>query len=488
MAARLTAYLVVFIVSATFIAGLIVGAQRDDNDGPVDLIVHNAVVFTGGGHGTPAEAVAVRANHVLKVGSNREILRLQRPQTIMIDAKGGTVLPGFNDAHLHLIEGGLTLGGVDLSGAATIDEAVELVRAWADANPKEPWIVGRGWTSFPAETPQTRQALDAITTTRPIYLLSEDGAASWVNSRALKAAGIVRRAKDPENGRIVKDSRGEPTGILEGEATALVSALLPKPTREERIEALRAGLAAAQRHGITSLQTTAATLEDVELFDAARKAGETGMRVYSVLELDGPQTDDDIAKLDPVLERFEEDPMLKLGAVEVELDQVEADPLNRFVRLLDAHGWQVSIEADTPEETEMARTAFAHAARSNARPARERRHRVEHQPGQVTAVAGRIAIGSDWPHGPLSPLRVIKNAMPRLTLKEALRAYTYGGAFASYDEQRKGTLVAGMLADLVVLTDDIFKIDPAVLETVKVAYTIFDGRVVFPAERRITYP
>src|SRR5687767_3895847 len=144
MAARLTAYLVVFIVSATFIAGLIVGAQRDDSDGPVDLIVHNAVVFTGETKGKIAEAVAVRANQVLKVGSNREILRLQRPQTIMVDAKGGTLLPGFNDAHVHLIEGGLTLSGVDLSGALSIEEAVEEVRAWAEANPKAPWIIGRG--------------------------------------------------------------------------------------------------------------------------------------------------------------------------------------------------------------------------------------------------------------------------------------------------------------------------------------------------------
>src|SRR5688500_18983028 len=131
MAARLTAYLVVVIVGLTFIAGLIVGAQRDDSDGPVDLIVHNAVVFTSESNGKTAEAVAVRANQVLKVGSNREIPRLQRPQTIMVDAKGGTVLPGFNDAHLHLIEGGLQLLGVDLSGTATIEEAIARVRAWA---------------------------------------------------------------------------------------------------------------------------------------------------------------------------------------------------------------------------------------------------------------------------------------------------------------------------------------------------------------------
>ena len=93
MATRLTTYLVVGIVGVTLIAGLIVRAQRDDIDGPVDLIVHNAVVFTGEASHKTAEAVAVRANQILKVGSNREIIRLQRPQTVMIDAKGAAVLP-----------------------------------------------------------------------------------------------------------------------------------------------------------------------------------------------------------------------------------------------------------------------------------------------------------------------------------------------------------------------------------------------------------
>src|SRR4026209_565837 len=98
MAARLTAYVVVAIVAVTFIAGLMVGAQRDDNDGPVDLIVTNATVYTADRRGTTAEAVAVRGNQILRVGTAREIARLQRPQTVVVDAQGGAVLPGANDA------------------------------------------------------------------------------------------------------------------------------------------------------------------------------------------------------------------------------------------------------------------------------------------------------------------------------------------------------------------------------------------------------
>ena len=94
MAARLTAYVVVGIVAATLIAGLIVGAQRGDTDGPIDVIVHNAKVYTAGASGTMAEAVAIRGNQILRVGSEREVMRLRRPQTTMIDAKGAAVRAG----------------------------------------------------------------------------------------------------------------------------------------------------------------------------------------------------------------------------------------------------------------------------------------------------------------------------------------------------------------------------------------------------------
>src|SRR4029453_9195549 len=121
MAARLTAYVVVGIVAATLIAGLIAGAQRDHIDGPIDVIVHNAKVYTAGRDGTMAEALAIRGNQILRVGSEREIMRLRRPQTTMIDAKGAAVVPGFNDAHLHFISGGLSLERIDLIGVETLD-------------------------------------------------------------------------------------------------------------------------------------------------------------------------------------------------------------------------------------------------------------------------------------------------------------------------------------------------------------------------------
>ena len=147
MAARLTTYLVVAIVASTLIAGLIVGAQRDDSDGPVDLIVYNGVVYTADGSGNKAEAVAIRGNQILRVGSDREINRLRRPQTTVIDAHGAAVLPGFNDANVQFIEGGLSLDQIDLTGATTLDEIQARVRTWAEANPDRSWVLGRGWSA-----------------------------------------------------------------------------------------------------------------------------------------------------------------------------------------------------------------------------------------------------------------------------------------------------------------------------------------------------
>lgn len=485
MAARVTSYLVVGIVAVTLIAGLIVRAQRDDSDGPVDLIVHNGVVFTGETSDDTAEAVAVRANQVLKVGSNREIIRLQRPQTVMIDAKGAAVLPGFNDAHLHFIEGGLSLDGVDLSGAASIEDVVARVVAWTERNPGKGWVSGRGWKLDPELAP-TRQALDEAVPTRPVYLLSEDGAAAWVNSAALKLAKIGRRTDDPESGRILKDRKGDPTGILEGAASQLVAALLPKPSADDRLRALRNALAEARRLGITSLQSTAADTSELEMFGATRGEDALDVRLYPILEVRGARTDDEIAKLDPVLVKYSDDPLMKSGAAAVPMETLDEDGLNRLVRLLDGRGWQVSVEPETLEEADQARTAFAHAVRSNGAVVRERRHRLEHQDGVFTIVGKTKAIGSDWPRGPLAPMRVLHAALAYHALKDALRAYTFGGAFGSYDEKRKGTLEPGMLADIVVLSANIFKMEPSQLDTVKVAYTIFDGRIVYPADRRST--
>ena len=146
-----------------------------------------------------AEAVAIRGNQILRVGSEREVTRLRRPQTTMIDAKGAAVLPGFNDAHLHFITGGLSLerGSIWLARKRSTRSS-RRIRTWATGHSDAPWVLGRGWSyqPFPGGLP-TRQQLDAIVSDRPAQIISYDGHTSWVNTRALRLARITKRTPEP---------------------------------------------------------------------------------------------------------------------------------------------------------------------------------------------------------------------------------------------------------------------------------------------------
>jgi predicted amidohydrolase YtcJ len=575
MAARLTTFVVVGIVAATLIAGFMVGAQRDDSDGPIDLIIHNGAVYSADAAGTMAEAIAVRGNQIVRVGSDRDILRLRRRQTEVIDANRAAVVPGFNDAHIHLIGGGLALDNIDLLDATTLDEIERRIRKWAADNPDRPWVLGRGWyyQPFVGGLP-TRQLLDALVVDRPAQIVSYDGHTSWVNTKALRLAGITKRTPDPKNGVIVKDPRtGEPTGVLKEAAMSLVSKLVPTATRDDRARALRAAVVEAQRHGVTSVQVAGGTVDDLELYAEAARAGELGVRVYAAISSGGARDESFLSELEPVRQKYANDALLKAGALKIMLDgvieshtasmlepyanRVEApasnihpDELNKFVRLADARGWQVMTHAIGDRAIGEALDAYAHAARSNPMPERARRHRVEHiesvaaadiprfgalgaiasmQPfhgnpsptqielwsrnigedrasrgwayGSIAAARGALAFGSDWPVVSMNPLLGIHTAVNRtspdgepaggwypaqkLSLKAAVNAYTAGSAWASFDEQRKGTLTEGMLADIVILSRDIFsaKARPADLASTRAVLTVFDGKIVYRRDR-----
>jgi predicted amidohydrolase YtcJ len=568
MAARITAYAVAFIVGVTFIAGLIVGAQRED-DGAVDLIVINGRVYAADGGADLAEAVAIRGNKVIRVGSNREIQRLKRAQTIVVDAKGGAVVPGFIDAHAHLINGGLSLDQISLGDATTLDEIKDTIRVWSEAHPERAWITGRGWYYQPFNGAMpTRQMLDALVPDRPAYLIAYDGHTGWANTKALKLAGITRRTTSPANGVIVKDSRGEPTGALKEAAMALMTGAAPKATEEDRLAAARAAIDEAHRFGITSVQDAGGAAADLEVFDRLRKRKELTLRVYQALRADATLSEANLEELEQVRTRFADDPLLKTGAIKLIADGVieshtaamlepyanrpaikgEArftpEQLNKVIAMLDKRGWQVMTHAIGDAAVRMTLDAYQAAAKANPAPERGRRHRLEHietidpadisrfaklgviasmqpvhgtpspTPGDVWSVnigedraargwmwnsiakaGGRVAFGSDWPVMTLDPLkglhvavtRTTQEGLPeggwipseRLTLRKAIDAYTRDAAWASFDEMRKGKLTRDMLADIVVLADDIFSGPASRLTTTEVAVTIADGKVVY---------
>jgi predicted amidohydrolase YtcJ len=517
-----------------------------------------------------AEAIAIQGNKILQVGSNREIQRLRRPQTVVVDARGGSVLPGFNDSHLHFLSGGLSLNEIELSDARTLPAIESAIRAWASANPERPWVTGRGWTydPFPGGLP-TRQLLDALVPDRPAFIVSYDGHTAWANSAALTLARITRRTPNPPNGIVVKDARsGEPTGVLKEGAMTLVASLLPPPTAEEKLAALQAAIRVAHRHGVTSIQSASGSPADLELYDELRRDKSLAVRVYAMLSADASLTNDQLDAFDRLRKEYGDDPLFKTGAIKLMLDGViEAhtaalvapyanrettagepkmtdDALRRVVTALDRRGWQIMIHAIGDRGVRMALDAFEIAARQNETPEQGRRHRIEHietidpadiprfgrlgviasmqpyhslpDPAQlevwtanlgperaerawafnsIARAGGRLTFGSDWPVMSIDPIlglhvavnRTTPEGQPqrgwipseRLPLRRAVEAYTRDAAWAAFDEHRKGSLERDMLADVVILTRDIFSLPAARLAEVDVAVTIFDGKVVY---------
>jgi predicted amidohydrolase YtcJ len=576
MASRLTTLIVVSIVAATLIAGIIARAQRDD-DGPVDLIVLNGKVFAGGGRSTFAEAIAVRGNTIFRVGSNREIKRMRRPQTTVIDAHGGAVVPGFNDAHVHFASGSLSLSEVNLLDATTTEQIAARVRDWAETHADRRWVLGRGWyyTAFEDGLPN-RQLLDEIVPDRPAYLTAYDGHSGWANTAALKLAGITRATANPRNGVVVKDAKGEPTGVLKESAMALVRDVLPKPERAQQLMAIRAGMREAHRLGVTSVQNASGSADEIELWEELRRDGDLKVRMYHALSAGPGLADADADRFEETRRGLADDPLLKAGAVKLMVDGViethtasmlepysnrptkgmpnfTREELNRIVTLLDRRGWQVWIHAIGDGGVRMALDAFEAAAKANPAPARGRRHRIEHietidpadvarfgalgviasmQPFHanpdpalgavwtanlgperaarawlwhgIAKAGGRLAFGSDWPVVTLDPRlglhvaanRTSPNGEPdggsapqeRLPLTAVIDAYSSGAAYASFDEQRKGTLAKGMLADIVIFSTDIFNAPPQRVLDAAVDVTIFDGKVVYDRAAVTTEP
>jgi predicted amidohydrolase YtcJ len=477
MATRVTTFLVVFIVAATFIAGLIVGAQRDDASGPVDLIIVNGKVYPGCGAALQ-EAVAVRGNQILRVGTNREVKRLRRPQTIVLDAHGAAVLPGLNDSHVQLMTGALTLDQLNLAPATTIDDIETELRHYAEGEPERPWLLGRnGDADLLTSNVPAREILDGAVQERPVLVTSADGNVAWANSRALELAGITRKTRNPQSGIVVKDRRtGEPTGVLKDNAVDLVTRLLPQPTRAEKIAALRAAIGDAHRMGITSMQSVSAGNEELELLEEIRRQGDLAVRVSASIAVSPALTEASVLELNKLRQQFPDDPALKVGGVMV-ICPCEPSEIERAVELLERHNWPVMVQTVNGSDVHAAIDAFERAAMTNPASADKRRYRLDD--ALLAEGQARILSGSNWPSGSLDPKEAMEESSDPGELRNAIDAYTSHAAYASHDEQRKGTLARGMLADIVILSNDIFEFSPAAVRETAVTVTIFDGKIVY---------
>jgi len=536
------------------------GAQRAG--GAADLVLLGGDVHTMDPAHPRAAAVAVRGETIAAVGDDADVRGWIGPHTRVVELHGASVTPGLVDTHCHLYELGSEREAVNLRGMTSEAEIARAVAAAASAQPAGAWVIGRGWDQnrwTPAQFP-TRASLDAVVVDHPVVLERIDGHALWVDSQALALAGITAQTPDPPGGKIVRDARGEPTGVLVDRATALVGAKLPRASAEVRERRILAAAREAVAAGLTGVGEMG--IEDATAEVYARLAAEhrLPLRVYAFLLGDTAHPEVLRARHPaPAVGRFEM-PGVKffadgaLGSRGARLyADYDDDPGNRglwvtepavLARAVDdavAGGWQVAIHAIG--DAAVGSVLDAYLAAEAAHPG-DHRLRVEHlqilapgdlprlvashaiasmQPTHATsdmpwaearigkaritgAYAWRtmldhgvpLAFGSDFPVEQVSPLLGIYAAVTRqdaagspaggwypaqrMTLDEAIAAFTRGAAYAERAEATRGVIAVGRAADLTVF-DRPLAPDRSLLET-RAAMTVVGGEIVYPLAER----
>jgi predicted amidohydrolase YtcJ len=524
--------------------------------------------------GPPLEAVAVTNGRITAVGRRADVEPAIGPRTKVLRVDGQTLLPGFQDAHIHPLQGELTAARCDLS-QLTADRFDEAIHRYVATHPDRDWVVGAGWstTDFPEAAP-TRTALDALVSDRPAFLWSRDGHSAWVNSRALQLASITANTPDPPGGTIVRDQGGTPSGTLREGAISLVERLVPPPSAEEHRDALASVQRRLHALGITgwqdaSVYDTAACNRQLDAYREAAEAGTLEARVMAAQFWDPRRG---VEQLPGFVEARERSTVgrLRAGTVKIWVDGViegltaalldpylDADgrptqnrgmalvppePLREAVVALDRAGLQVHLHAIGDAAVRSALDAIEAARRAN--PSSEQRHHLAHvqliHPADLPRFAAlgtvatiqpiwacheptmdqrtisflgpersawqypfasllrhgaRLAAGSDWPVSSANPLLEIEVATTRideaergrepflpeerLSLDQALTAFTVGSAYVNQLDGQTGTIQVGKLADLTLLDRNLRDPEVGPIGDARVSATWVEGRQVF---------
>ncbi len=514
-----------------------------------------------------AQAMAVRGDRIVAVGSDHDIEKLKGKQTTVVDLGGHFVMPGFNDAHTHLGSAGFEKLDVNLVSTKSLDEMKARIAARVRTAAPSEWIVGRGWdhTLWTEQKLPTRQDLDPVTQNHPGVFIRVDGHISVANTAALQAAGITRATPDPAGGKIDRAANGEATGILREKARDLVESRIPPPSPSLRRRAAELALQDAAQWGITSAQDFSAW-EDFLTYEDLENEGKLTLRISEWLPFDQPLNVLDTHRA----HHAAQDPMLHTAMLKGFMDgslgsrtaallqpysddpgnsglpQYDQQKLNDMIGPRVAAGFQIGFHAIGDRGVEMALEAFSVAERyvreRNVRPNDDFRFRIEHaqivtpdqfarfremkviasmQPnhlltdmnwamsriGQQRAKYSytwaqflhdsvMLAFGTDYPVEPITSFRGLYAAVTRrneagtaeyfpqqkLTVDEAIAAYTTGSAYAQYAEKDKGLLAPGMLADFVVLDRDLTRVPPAEILHTRVLRTVVGGKTVYEAK------
>jgi predicted amidohydrolase YtcJ len=367
-----------------------------------ETVIVNARIYTVNAKQPWAEALAIRGDKILAVGSAKDIAAYRAASTKVVDAQGKLVLPGFTDCHIHFMEGSLGLTRVDLNGTKSVAEIQKRVKEYAVAHPKAEWIEGMGWlySTFGAVALPDKKFLDEVVPDRPVYLQAYDGHSSWANSKALALAGITRETPDPPGGKIVRDAKGEATGALKESAGDLVAKVTPKPTHEERVAALRLGMHEANKFGLVRVHSAGQDFEWLDLYNELRQKQLLSLRFYIAYFLDPPELKaDDIEQIEQARRTYHDD-WISGGVVKTMLDGVieahtaamlapysddpeqagkmfwEPAKYQQAVTELDRRGLQIFTHAIGDKSVRLALDAYQQASETNH--TSDARPRIEH--------------------------------------------------------------------------------------------------------------
>ena len=539
---------------------VVAGCERE-TVAPITLAVVNARVWTGDLAQPWAEALAVDGEDIVVVGTSDEV-RLRAAGVTPIDAAGRLIVPGFIDSHVHFVDGGFRLASVQLRDARTREEFVSRIKAFAATVPPGTWIMGGDWDhSLWGGALPTRGWIDAATPDHPVWVNRLDGHMALANGAALKAAGVTRATRSVAGGEIVRDARGDPTGLLKDNAMGLVDRVVPDPSDAMRDRALTAAMKYVAEQGVTSVHNMG-TWAELATFARARRANSLGTRIYAAVPLsDWARLRDVVASKEYGGADGRGDQWLRVGALKgfvdgslgshtaafhAPFDDAPKDrgllvntpeDLYAWISGADKAGLHVMVHAIGDRANALLLDTYDRVAREDGQ--RDRRFRIEHAQHPAAAdiprfaalgviasmqpyhaiddgrwaekyigarirttyafrslidAGVRLAFGSDWFVAPPTPLEGIYAAVTRrtiddrnpggwvpeqkITVEEALRAYTSGAAYASFEEGRKGVLAAGRLADFVMLDRNLFEIAPETIRDAKVDMTVVGGRKV----------
>lgn len=521
----------------------------------------NGKIYTVNEHQPLAQAVLADGNKIIFVGSNDDIKKLIDQNTTVTDLGGKLMLPGFIDAHVHFINGGFYLLGIDLRPALSTDEFKAILKEYAKKNPGK-WITGGYWDHEKWEDKNlpTKGLIDSAVPDQPVFVDRLDGHMAVANSLALKLAGITKNTRDPIGGIIVRDAvTGEPTGVLKDNAMLLITSIIPEPAPEENYKALLAALDEAKKLGITSVHDISNQMS-LDAFIRARNEGKLSCRIFTRWPISDYQF---LIKNNYCTGSGDE--MIRMGSLKgfadgslgsgtawffekyiqdtttcgLPMDIVTDGRLEKWSLDADKNHLQLSVHAIGDRANSFMLDLYQKIKDQN--PPWDRRFRIEHAQhvrfedvkrfasiGVIASVqpyhciddgvwaekrigperirytypfktfldAGvKLCFGTDWFVAPLNPLLGIYAAVTRRTLdgknpdgwipeekisvEDAIKCYTLNSAFASFEENIKGSIEPGKLADMVVLSDDILTIDPVKIKDVKVEMTIFNGKIIF---------